>query len=183
MRSFYALLIPIALLFLTSCEKELSYEGGFVPTPPPVVPPVIPPVELTEEEKFKQMLADEKFQLRAFYSDIPVDYKERDAQVKQETDLWIYVAEYLKDDVNTFSGSSDDVTIEQNQKKKPGLADSLLTRQYTIGTDDDGLYMMFLDYEYKPLQYHVHEMGDDYFILSIKWNQGATLFSRFEKVL
>ena len=187
MRSFYALLFPVVMLLFVSCEKELSYEGGFVPPPPPpptVTPPIEePPVELTDEEKFKQVLADNKFQLRAFYSDIPVDYNERDSQVKQETDLWPYVAPYLKDDVNTFSGSDDNVTIEQNAKKRPGLTDSLITRQYSLGSDDDGMYMIFLDYEYNPLQYRVHETGDDYFILSIKWNQGATLFSRFEKIL
>lgn len=182
MRPFYALFVPIALFMLTSCEKELSYEGGAIP-PPPTVPPVIPPVELTEEEKFQQVLADGKFQLRAFYSDVPVDYNEDDAEVRQETDLWRYVAPYLKDDVNTFSGSTDDVTIQQNEKKKPGLADTLITRQYSIGTDADGLYMNFLDYEYNPFRYRVEESGADYFILYIEWNQGARLYSRFERIL
>jgi hypothetical protein len=183
MRSFYALLIPVALFVLTSCEKELSYEGGLVPPPPTVPPPVPPPAEPTEEEKFATLLADNKFQLRAFYSNIPIDYNEGDAEIKQETDLWNYVAPYLKDDVNTFSGSSDDVTIEQNERKRPGLADSLLTRQYTIGTDEEGMYIIFLDYQYNPLQYRVHEFGEDYFILSIAGSQGATLFSRFEMIL
>jgi len=150
--------------------------------PPTTTPPVTPPVELTDEEKFKQVLTENKFQLRAFYSDVAIDYNEDDSQVLQETDLWHYVAPYLKDDVNTFF-ANDDVVIQQNEKKKPGLADSLVTRQYSIGTDSDGMYIIFLDYAYESLKYKVHEVGDDYFILSIKWTQGATLFSRFEKVL
>lgn len=180
MRSFYALLIPVALFVLTSCEKELSYEGGLVP--PPTTPPVTPPVELTDEEKFKQVLTENKFQLRAFYSDVAIDYNEDDSQVLHETDLWRYVASYLKDDVNTFFANGE-LTIQQNEKKKPGLADSLVTRQYSIGTDSGGMYMIFLDYAYEPLKYQVYEVADDYFILAIKWTQGATLFSRFEKVL
>ncbi len=183
MRPFYALFLPLALFLLISCEKELSYEGGAVSPPPPVVPPVVPPVELTEEEKFKQVLFDGEFQLRDFYSEVPIDYNERDGQVILETDLWHYVIGYLKDDANTFSASSENVVIAQNQEKKSGLPDETITRNYAVGTDDNGLYLTFLDYKYEPLPYRVHEFGDDYFILSVEWKDGIKLFSRFERVL
>lgn len=177
MKRIHYPLILLAIVLITSCEKELSLEGY---QPPPVV---IPPVIISEEDQFRELIDSQKFQLRGFYSDVPVDYIENDSLVKEETDLWKYVSHYLKDDINTFYTSGNVVTIEQNAQKMPGLSDPILNRNYLIGTDADGVYMRFLDYQYNPLEYRLHKMTDEYFILSIKWRQGATLFSRFEKLL
>ncbi|MBO9571268.1 MAG: hypothetical protein J7497_03545 [Chitinophagaceae bacterium] len=178
MRPFYTLLLPFTLLFV-SCEKDYSYEGG---TPiPPVTPPVVVPPVVSEIDQFKQILTDNKFQLRAFYSDIPIDFNPDDNQVNLETDLWQHVAFYLKDDVNTFYENGE-VKIEQNHYKRPGLDDAELTRQYAITEDSDGLILMFLDATYNPLQYRIAEVGDNYFILSVEWTPGVTVYSRFEAV-
>lgn len=175
MKPVYALSLSLALLLFASCNKDLSYEGGAVP------PPVKPPITRSGEDQFKDFLAGKKFQLRAFYSDKPIDYKDDDSIYSQETDLWPYVAGYLVDDVNTFFANGT-IDIQQNSRKKPGLPDEDLMRNYSVGTNEDGLYMDFLDYQYNPLQYHLSEYADGYFVLAVKWKDGATLFSRFEQI-
>lgn len=154
------------LCLFASCTKELSLELA-QPLP-------------TKEEQFKKLATSASFQLRGVYSDIPVDFIENDTEVRQETDLWAYVSPYLKDDVNTFKLDYTNVTIEQRELKIPGNNNAIIEREYHIGTDSAGVYMDFLDNEYKPLQYRLHELGSDYFVLSTPWQDGATLYSRFE---
>lgn len=164
-------------MLFSSCGKELSLEL-YEPPPPPVIPDPPDPVPLTAED-LKNMLIDGRFQLRAFYSDVPVDYNTADAEVKAETDLWEYVIYYLKDDINLFHAG--EVLIEQHANKAPGQPADTLTRPYLVEENTEGIFMTFLDYQYNPLVYQVHEFTDAYFILSIEWEQGATLFSRFER--
>jgi hypothetical protein len=185
MKPLYALLIPFALTFLASCDKDYSYEGGFKPTTPvkPTEPPVIidtPPPPMSDAERLKALLLSGNFQLKAFYSDIPIDQNTTDNEVKQETDLWPYVAPWLVDDVDAFTENT--VTITQNSVKRPLLADPTVIRNYSINTDEDRLYIIFLDYLYDPLTYRVHEIGEDYFILAVPGPQSSTLYSRFERV-
>lgn len=179
MRPLYTLIFASTLLFI-SCDKDRSYEGGYIPPtePPVVVPPVVPPV-LTNEEKLKELFADYEFQLRAFYSDIPINFN--DPNGTPETDLFHYVPSYLKDDANTFTENGE-VIIEQNTVKRPGQPDATLTKHYTIGEDANGYFIDFLDATYNPLQYRIAEVGEDYFILSVDGPDGSTLFSRFEKI-
>lgn len=177
LRLFGLTLAVLAVLF-SNCGKELSLEL-YEPPPPPVIPDPPDPEPLTAED-LKNMLIEGRFQLRAFYSDIPVDYNSADSEIKEETDLWEYVIYYLKDDVNLFHAG--EVVIEQHESKAPGQSDDTLTRTYLVEENSEGIFMTFLDYQYDPLVYRVHEFGDDYFILSIEWEQGATLFSRFELV-
>jgi hypothetical protein len=166
MKPLHLSVILLYLFLFTACEKELSLE--------------LHQSDVKKAEEFQKIVSDKKFQIKAYYSDIPVDYIETDDVVLQETELWGYVSEYLKDDINTFVSNNTDVTIEQNDVKMPGLDDAVLNRKYFIGVDEKGVYMKFLDYQYNPLTYRVYEMTDTYFILAIKWKQGATLYSRFD---
>ncbi|MBA4167034.1 MAG: hypothetical protein H0X41_05750 [Chitinophagaceae bacterium] len=155
-----------ALLAFSSCGKELSLELG--------------DVNAVKEKQLEDLIVMKKFQLKAFYSDIPIDYVENDDTVKKETNLWPYVSNYLKDDYNFFQVNGSEVTISQNALKMPGLADSLLHKKYFVSKDDNGVYMEFLDYQYQPLKYDVSKVGTNYFLLSIRWKHGSTLYSRFE---
>src|SRR5688572_11809148 len=123
----YSLILLIVSLLMFGCKKELSVENQ------------------QPEKKLR------KFQLKSFYSDIPIDFIETDDEIKSETDLWAYVKDYLKDDVNIFGDNNTDVQIYQNDKKMPGLDDSILYRTYFIGTDADGKYMRFLGPDYTQL--------------------------------
>ncbi len=163
--------IAIILLSLVSCSKEYSLESG-------------KPIDINaiKVDQFNSLIVEKKVQLKAFYSDTPIDYNETDNVVKEETDLWPYVSSWLKDDFTSFGSNGSSVTVEQNTVKMPGLNDDILHRSYTITKEDDGVYITFLDYQYQPLKYELYKVGVDYFILSIKWNNGATLFSRFELV-
>jgi hypothetical protein len=162
-----------ALCLFASCKKELSLEQAR--------PPAIKPTP-TQEEQFKKLATSAPFQLRGCYSDRPVDYVDNDGQDREETDLWPYVSPYLKDDINRFFSDNTNVTIEQKELKIPGNNNPVIEREYQIGTDSLGVYMNFLDNEYKPLQYRLHELGDTYFVLAAPWKNGVTLFSRFELV-
>ena len=152
-----------------SCSKELSLE---------LAQPL-----LTREEQFKKLVTSTSFQLRACYSDIPVDYIDNDSVITMETNLWKYVTPYIKDDVNTFNTDNASVSVTQHNLKIPGNETEVLDRQYHIGTDDLGVYMDFLDNNYLPLRYRLQELGANYFVLAAEWKYDATLYSRFETVV
>lgn len=152
----YPLYLVVMALLFTGCKKELSLELQ----EPPVQP---------------------KFQLRAFYSDIPIDFDESDEEVKLETDLWAYVYDYIKDDINVFHADST-VEVHQHEKKMPGLEDAILYKKYAFGEDDGGAFMIYLDPFYRPLTYRLYEKTEDYFVIGLKWRDGAHLFSRFERI-
>lgn len=162
----YPFLFLLILFSITGCEKETSLE--------------LHQPDIENANIFKGIVTNHKFQLSAFYSDIPIDYVETDSVVKEETNLWGYVSGYLKDDLNLFTDNKE-VFIEQNNIKIPGQDSSVLCRTYFIGADEDGTFMRFLDYQYTPFKYRLHEFHADYFILAIAWRQGATLYSRFDK--
>ncbi len=145
----------MAMLMLTGCKKELSLEG-----------------KLPDTER--------KFQLKAFYSDIPVDFDESDDDIKLETDLWAYVAEHIKDDIHYLLDQGT-LQVYQNYQKMPGLNDPVLYRTYSINEESTGRFMQYLTHEYEPKRYRLYEMTDEYFIIGVKWKYGATIFSRFEK--
>ena len=168
MKLIHHTLIAVALLSLSSCGKELSLEMG--------------DINAIKEKQFENLLVARKFQLKGFYSDIPIDYVQTDDTVKQETNLWPYVSNYLKDDLNSFAANGTDVAVEQSAIKLPGNDDPVLHRKYSVTKDDKGVHVDFLDYQYNALKYDLYKVGPDYFIFSIKWKNGATLYSRFEIV-
>jgi len=161
-------MMAIMLCLLASCSKELSLELG--------------DVDAAKTKAFHDLVATKKFQLKGFYSDVLVDYIENDDTVKQETNLWPYVSNYLKDDYNIFLPNGTDVTVMQNQIKMPGINEEVLHKKYHVSKDKYGVHIDFLDYKYSQLKYDLYKTGTGYFILSIKWKQGAILYSRFEVV-
>jgi hypothetical protein len=159
-------------MFFAACKKELSLENAQNENPvPPPPPPPPPPVKQTH-----------KYQLKAFYSDIPIDFDETDDIVKSETDLWAYVYDYVKDDVNEFTDDSKELLIYQGEIKYPGNDSTVLQRTYFIGNDEEGQYMRFLSPEYEALRYRLLEIDDEHFIIYLKWKHGSTVYSRFERV-
>jgi hypothetical protein len=162
----YTLYLIFSVLVLTGCKKDLSLEGREVVIPQVPEPPV---------EKVP------KFQLKAFYSDIAIDFDLSDHVVKSETDLFAYVYDYLKDDYYTFLDEGK-LQIDQNEKKMPGLNDDIVYRQYFFGKDEIGDYLTFLSATYEQVNYRLIERTDDYFVLGLSWKDGAHVYSRFERV-
>ena len=159
----YSLLRP-ALLALTACQKELSFENL-------KTDPVQAPKEISR-----------KYQLKDFYSDIPIDFNEHDDVVKSETNLWSYVKDYIKDDIDEFFIDSTVVRVYQNNIKMFGNDESTFDKYYFIGTDSEGQYMKFLGPEYETLKYRLQVMNEDYFIIYLPWKHGSTIYSRFDRI-
>lgn len=137
-----------------------------------------------EEEKkaseFRAFTSAKKFKIVEFYADKPVDYEENDNEVKAETELWVYVKDYIRDDINIVDNNQ--VQIHQNDVKMPGSDAVTLTRPFNVGSDRSGAYLEFVDYFYEPLRYKLFEFKDNYFIIYVDFKGGAKLFSKYELV-
>src|SRR5436189_55792 len=116
----YSLILLLTAMFFAGCGKELSLENG---TP---VSPTVP----VDEEPAKE--TSRKYHLTAFYADRPIDFVENDEEIRSESDLWSYVNEYIKDDVDEFVNDTSIVLIHQNDIKIPGNDDPVLQRSYFI---------------------------------------------------
>ena len=117
------------------------------------------------------------FRLVDFYSDIPIDFNPHDTILQKETALWRYVPDYLKDDVNVFL-TTGSVQIHQNSLKISGNNATTIPRIYSIYTDNNKIVFEFVEYNYNPYKYYLHEIGSNYFIIYVVQN-GARLFSKF----
>jgi len=135
----------------------------------------------TKAKEFKAILDLKHFRLVDFYSDKPIDYVTTDTEVKSETDLKIYIKPYLLDDDNYFDNEGG-VVITQNTQKKPGLTDPLLNRNYSVSSDENGVYLDFLDYDYNPIKYKLGEFTTAGFTIYLDWPGGARVFSRFDRL-
>lgn len=133
-----------------------------------------------KENQFRSFIQNHRFKTTAFYSDKPIDYIENDSVIKQETELWPYVKEYIKDDKYLIS-SQTGVVIEQNAMKMPGNDSVTLTRPYSLSSDAQRVYFDFIDYDYNARRYTVQEFKDNYIIIYIDWTNGAKVFTKFEK--
>jgi len=131
--------------------------------------------------EFKAAIDLKHFRLVDFYSDKPIDYVTTDLEVKSETDLRSYIKPYLLDDDNYF-GSEGGVIITQNQQKKPGLSDPVLSRNYNVSADENSAYLDFLDYDYYPVKYKIGEYSTAGFTIYLDWPGGVKIYSRFERV-
>jgi hypothetical protein len=176
----YVLFVFMALVLFASCSKDLSQEGPLpvIPVIPPDTTITIPDTPVTPPPPVKPQI---KFQLKAFYSDVPIDFDNTDGLTEKETDLWAYVQDYIKDDINVFLEDGT-VEVHQNGKKMPGLSDDVLIRTYAYGTDYAGDFMEFLSATYEKMKYRLYEKTDDHFIIGLKWKSGAHVYSRFERV-
>src|SRR6478672_7534086 len=163
MRKLYLVLIPTALWMSSGCKKSLSSEEN---------------AAKKQADAFKSAITTHKYQAVSFYSDKPIDYITDDNVVKSETDLWVYVKEYIKDDWDLFNDNGT-VTIYQNAAKFPGNDAATLSEDYNISTSGTDVTLKFVDYNYVPTTYRLQEFTDAYFIVYVNGPSGSKLFSKF----
>jgi hypothetical protein len=128
--------------------------------------------------EFKSFTTAKKFKIVSFYADKPVDYEDDDMEVKQETELWPYVKEYIRDDENRVTDNGE-VHIDQMAIKYAGHDESTLIRPFKVLSDRTGTYLEFVDYFYQPLRYKLLEFKENYFIIYIDFRGGAKIYSKY----
>jgi hypothetical protein len=161
----FSYFLATATLLSFSCQKELS--------------------ELDQPAdnavQFKKMLANDKtYRVAAFYSEVPIDYNPYDTITTLETDLWHHVLFYLKDDENVFRENGT-LEVIQHEIKMPGDTSPVLIRQYSTENVESVVMFNYLDHQYNPLPYFLHEKGSDYFIIYTLQGD-LKLFSKFVQV-
>lgn len=133
-------------------------------------------------EEFKASVVAKKYQVKEYYSDKPIDYDEQDDEVKSETDLFQYVSPWIKDDWNVFDIAAGQVSITQNEHKFADINDEVITKNFAIGADKEGVYFDFLNYQYQPLKYRLVEFTNEYFIVYADWHSGTKVFTKFSVI-
>jgi hypothetical protein len=158
------LLIIIAIVIF-ACNKKSE-------TPDP-----IKPEDKAKAAALTEFLKNEKFRLKKYYSETPIDYIDTDNVVKAETDLWPYVSEWLKDDAYDFNQNGE-VLVEQNAVKIQTDNSPVLTKQYSVKADIQGVAFDFLGHEYQKLTYRLISFTDSNLVVSAQWN-GKVVISDF----
>lgn len=159
------LLVIVMAVAIFSCNKDDNNGDG------------IKPEDKEKAAALTTFLQSEKFRLKKYYSETPIDYIDTDDVVKQETDLWKYVSSWLHDDSYTF-GSGGTVTIEQNANKIPSDNSATLTRSYAVKADQNGVGFDFVGHEYQVLKYRLISFNDSVLKVSATWN-GKTVLSEY----
>ena len=164
----YPLMIIVAMLIF-ACNKDDE----------PVNDPVSPE-DKAKAAELATFLKSDKFRLTKYYSDSPIDYIDTDQVVMEETDLWKYVSNWLKDDSYTFDASGN-ITIEQNANRIESDTSAILMRQYAVEADADGVAFDFIGHEYQDLAYRLISFTDTNLIVSASWN-GKKVISEYKTV-
>lgn len=161
-------LLAASLCLLFSCSKEYSYEKRITS-------------ELTRAN-FHAFLTSPgtKFQPVDFYSDQPIDFDKNDGSTELETDLQKYVSSYLPDDHYNFLQDGK-IVVEQNELRKQSIVADNFERSYAVSESEQAVLFDFLDHNYNPKRYILHEIGSDYFILKVAF-ENAMLYSRYNLV-
>ena len=89
---------------------------------------------------------------------------------------------WIKDDWNVFDLTSNTVTVTQNAARIPSIPDETFTRSFSIGSDADGVYFDFLNYQYQPLRYRLVEFTGDHFTVYMNWKTDVKVYTTFEVV-
>ena len=166
MRKLYLMLIP-AVWILSGCAKSVS-NGDDKETQ-------------KRADEFQASVKTHKYKPVSFYSDKPIDYITNDSEVRAETDLWIYVKAYIKDDVNLFNADGT-VTIFQNALKFPGNEAVTLSVPYAVSASGKDVMVDFVDYNYVVTKYKLEQFDNAYFTVYIDGPAGSKLFSKFARV-
>jgi hypothetical protein len=164
----YPLMIAAALL-LVACSKNDE----------PVDDPVSPENKAKAAD-LADFLKSDKLHLTRYYSETPIDYIDTDQVVMQETDLWKYVSNWLKDDHYSFDASGN-VTVEQNEDRIESDTNAILTRHYAVEADADGVAFDFIGHEYQDLPYRLIAFSDTNLVVSASWN-GKKVISEYKTV-
>jgi len=155
MKSSYLTLVILSTLglFAASCQKE---------TERPVSP------DTKKANEFRSFVQNKGFVVTQYYADKPIDYVKTDGIETMETDLNKYIYSHIKDDNNELLENGQ-LLIHQNTLKAPGNDTATLNRTWTIGVNSKGVYINFVDYDYKPRQYKLAEFTDQYFLVYVDW--------------
>jgi hypothetical protein len=157
-------LIAIAIIFCVfSCKKNDGDD--------------INPQDKEKAAQLQTFVDGNSFRLAKYYSLSPIDYIDTDQVVKSETELWIYVSEWLHDDEYLFNAGGT-VSIKQNAKKIEWSDSEVLTKNYKIEADKDGVGLKFVGHEYQPLDYRLISFNDTMLKVSAKWN-GKEVISEY----
>jgi hypothetical protein len=165
MRKLYLMLIPAIWIF-AGCSKS-GKEGD--------------DAAQKRADEFHASIKGHKYKPVSFYSDKPIDYITNDNEVKSETDLWIYVKEYIKDDENVFNSDAS-VTVHQNANKMPGNNAATFNLAYGVEVSGPDVMFKFVDYNYVAAQYKLSEFDNAYFTVYVDGPAGSKLYSKFARV-
>ena len=161
------MLIPAVWILSSGCTKSVSNEASNAAQ--------------KRADEFNASIKAHRYKPVAFYSDKPIDYITNDNEVKSETDLWIYVKDYIKDDINLFNENGK-VTIFQNASKQPGNEASTITAAYGAMVVGDEVKFNFVDYNYVATQYRLEQFDNAYFTVYVDGPSGSKLYSKFARV-
>lgn len=157
------LIVIILIVVAFSCKKNES-DG-------------IKPEDKEKAAQLQTLLQSEKFQLKKYYSETPIDYIDTDDVVDADTDLWKFVSAWLHDDAYVF-GSNGSVVIEQNAIKIPTNSAATITKSYSVNADKNGVGFDFVGHEYQDLKYRLITFNDTLLKVSASWN-GKTVISEY----
>lgn len=158
------LIVIVLAAVVFSCNKSETDDG-------------IKPEDKEKAAALQTFLQSDKFRLKKYYSETPIDYIDTDQVVKSETDLWQYVSAWLHDDSYVF-GTGGSVVVEQNTVKIPSDPSPTLNRSYAVRADKDGVAFDFVGHEYQELKYRLITFNDSVLKVSATWN-GKTVISEY----
>lgn len=169
MKIFTSVLSVLLLLVFSSCQKSVEQQED---------------ANKKRADEFKTFLTTAgKFHAVDYYAETPIDYNEQDDEVILETDLKKYIRNYLLDDDIYFQNDGK-IRFVQNDVKIAGESAPEIYVPYKVWGDKTGVMVDYVDDQYQPLTYMLHEKGSTYFILSWRRPQdGVRLFSRYEMKL
>lgn len=159
------LLIAVVSLATLGCNKKSE---------------TVDPIRSEDKAKataLSELLKSDKFRLTKYYSDTPIDYIDTDQVVMQETELWQYVSNWLKDDAYTFEDNGN-VVVEQNDTRFIPDTNAILLRQFSVAADTEGVGFKFLGHEYQDLSYRLISFSDTNLVVWAKWN-GKKVISEY----
>ena len=163
----YPLILAVAIIVF-ACNKKSE----------PIDP--ISSQDRAKAAALTEFLQQDKFRLAAYYSETPIDYIDTDQVVTLETQLWKYVSFWLKDDEYTFDASGE-VFVDQKDNRIENDSTPVLTRDYSVQADVEGVRFKFLGNEYQDLNYRLVSFSDTHIVVSANWN-GNKVISEYRTV-
>ncbi len=162
------LLVAVIAVALFACKKNSE------------APDPIRSEDKAKAAALSEFLKSEEFRLTKYYSDVPIDYIDTDQVVMQETELWQYVSNWLKDDTYSFRDNGD-VLINQEATRYDLDTAAVLTRHFSVTADTGGVGFKFLGHQYQDLDYRLISFSDTNLVVSAKWN-GKKVISEYNTV-
>jgi hypothetical protein len=162
----YPLAIAFAILIF-ACKKNETVDP-------------VSPEDKAKAAALTEFLKNDQLRLTKYYSETPIDYIDTDQVVMQETDLWKYVSNWIKDDTYSFDAAGN-VTINQNVNRIESDTAAILNRRYSVQADAEGVAFTFIGHEYQTLGYRLISFSDTNLTVSATWN-GKKVISEYKTV-